>query len=728
MPYLIYSETPQEILGALRHANRAILVLILVMFFCVAKDALGSAGLVQTVAASAANSGAVNALSVSFPQNSAAGDLILVGFDFGANVSPSSITDTQGNAFAQVGTRLNSPGGAGSAVYYARNIKGGADTVTVNLTATSAYLEIYLTEYSGMDQMNPVDTQSGASGSAGFVSSGYASTTVADDVIYGYCVGDWDCTVASGFSALSTLDGNLLEAQTAGDPGNYAAAASANSGWTMQMVALKPAPAAGVPEITSATTGSGTVGSAISYQITATNAPTSYAATGLPWGLAVNSATGLISGTPAVAGTSSVILSASNSTGTGSATLTFSAIPAPALVQATSSYASGAASALSFSFPQNSVAGDLIVVGLDFAANAALSSINDTQGNAYTQIGAPLTSPGGAESGVYYAQNIRGGADTVTVTLTANSPYLEVYLTEYTGVAQTNPIDAQAGATGSAGAVSSGNLTTTAAGEVLYGFCVGDWACTVGPYFTSLSTLHSNLVEDTIAGNPGAYATTGFANEGWTMQAVALKPASLALTPLAEASNFGVPTISLSNTNLSFVTSAVAIASAVQTIFVTNTGSATLNIASINLTGANPSDFTQVNTCAQPVGMGGNCTIAVLFTPLFSGNGVASLTVADNASGSPQSVSLSGSIGHNVSMSWTGSATPGVVGYNVYRGTSPGSEGSTPLNPAPINGSNYTDANVTAGATYYYVVTSVASNGVTQSPASSEAVAQVPSP
>ena len=76
------------------------------------------------------------------------------------------------------------------------------------------------------------------------------------------------------------------------------------------------------PVITSATTASGTVGSAFSYQITATNSPTSYGATGLPGGLTVNSATGLISGTPTAPGTSTVTLSATNNSGTGTATLT----------------------------------------------------------------------------------------------------------------------------------------------------------------------------------------------------------------------------------------------------------------------------------------------------------------------------------------------------------------------------------------------------------------------
>src|SRR5258707_9154537 len=80
------------------------------------------------------------------------------------------------------------------------------------------------------------------------------------------------------------------------------------------MVAVKPALSGvgGAPVITSGTTASGTVGSAFSYQITATNTPTSYGATGLAAGLAVNTSTGLISGTPTAAGTATVNLRAKN--------------------------------------------------------------------------------------------------------------------------------------------------------------------------------------------------------------------------------------------------------------------------------------------------------------------------------------------------------------------------------------------------------------------------------
>jgi titin len=81
-----------------------------------------------------------------------------------------------------------------------------------------------------------------------------------------------------------------------------------------------------------------------------------------------------------------------------------------------------------------------------------------------------------------------------------------------------------------------------------------------------------------------------------------------------------------------------------------------------------------------------------------------------------------------VILTWTASATSGVVGYDVYRGTTSGGESATALNSTPINGTTYADENVTAGGTYYYVITAVASNDVTQSADSSEASATVPSP
>ena len=73
----------------------------------------------------------------------------------------------------------------------------------------------------------------------------------------------------------------------------------------------------GAPVITSPTTASATAFDAFEYQITADNSPSSYAATGLPTSLSINTSTGLISGTVNTPGSYNISITASNGSGTG---------------------------------------------------------------------------------------------------------------------------------------------------------------------------------------------------------------------------------------------------------------------------------------------------------------------------------------------------------------------------------------------------------------------------
>jgi hypothetical protein len=186
--------------------------------------------------------------------------------------------------------------------------------------------------------------------------------------------------------------------------------------------------------------------------------------------------------------------------------------------------------------------------------------------------------------------------------------------------------------------------------------------------------------------------------------------------------------VSLSPTSLAFGNQSVDVTSTAQSVTLSNTGNASLSITSLALTGSNASDFAQTNTCGSSLAAGANCTIVVMFTPSLTGTRTASVSIADNASGSPQTVPLSGAGTHDVILSWTASTTPGVVGYDVYRGTTPGGPYPTQLNSTPINGTTYSDETAQAGQTYYYVVTAVASDDVTQSADSVPASATVSSP
>lgn len=87
-----------------------------------------------------------------------------------------------------------------------------------------------------------------------------------------------------------------------------------------------------IPVITSSVQVEAAAGSAVSYQITAANSPSAFAAQGLPAGLSLNSASGLISGNPEAGGVFNVTVSATNSFGSGSRAIIFFIGTAPLAV------------------------------------------------------------------------------------------------------------------------------------------------------------------------------------------------------------------------------------------------------------------------------------------------------------------------------------------------------------------------------------------------------------
>jgi hypothetical protein len=113
----------------------------------------------------------------------------------------------------------------------------------------------------------------------------------------------------------------------------------------------------------------------------------------------------------------------------------------------------------------------------------------------------------------------------------------------------------------------------------------------------------------------------------------------------ATAARAAEPQVNLSLNQLSFPAQIQGTASASQLIVLANIGEADLSITAITIDGDNKADFAQTNNCPLSPGTLAprtHCEIHVVFNPTLMGTLSATLNVVDNASGSPQTVSLKG--------------------------------------------------------------------------------------
>lgn len=117
-------------------------------------------------------------------------------------------------------------------------------------------------------------------------------------------------------------------------------------------------------------------------------------------------------------------------------------------------------------------------------------------------------------------------------------------------------------------------------------------------------------------------------------------PQSINLTGTGQT---GLKTISQNFTSFTYQAQNVGTTSAQQTVTFTSTGNTTVNITSVTLGGTNPGDYAiSLNNCGATLPAGNGCTVGVTFTPLSNGLRTASLLLTDDATGSPQTVTLSG--------------------------------------------------------------------------------------
>ena len=121
--------------------------------------------------------------TVAFTSNNTAGDLIVVAFDHYDGVGLSSISDTQGNSYVRAGGEVHQVGGSWFAdIYYAKSIKGGANSVTVTLNGSGNFLDAYIHEYSGLDAASPLDATASSTDNSANLDSGPATTSFANEL------------------------------------------------------------------------------------------------------------------------------------------------------------------------------------------------------------------------------------------------------------------------------------------------------------------------------------------------------------------------------------------------------------------------------------------------------------------------------------------------------------------------------------------------------------------
>jgi fibronectin type 3 domain-containing protein len=400
-----------------------------------------------------------------------------------------------------------------------------------------------------------------------------------------------------------------------------------------------------VPAITSKTTASGTQGSAFTYQITASNSPTSYAASGLPSGVSVNTSTGYISGTPTVSGNFNATISATNAGGTGSAPCAITITTAAPVITSSSSAGCSLGGSLGYQITASNSP-------TSYAASGLPSGVSVNTSTGYIS-GTPTAT--GTYSASISATNSGGtGSATLTINVTAvvtvpnfgfETPSISTYQYNPSGASWT--FAALSGSNGS-GITANGSGFTSSNGNAPQGVQAAFLQGTA-----SISQSISGLVTGTVYTVTFSAAQRVTSNNGGQTWKVTMNGTTLASYAPGESAS-------------AYATYAAQ--------FTATAASETLAFVGTNTNGGDNTIFldnVSIGQAPPPP------------TPLAATSGNAQTVV-----------------------SWP--AVTGAASYNVYRSTT---SGSGYARVGTVTATTYTDTGLTNGTVYYYVATAVVASG-----------------
>src|SRR5215469_13454841 len=192
------------------------------------------------------------------------------------------------------------------------------------------------------------------------------------------------------------------------------------------------------------------------------------------------------------------------------------------------------AQVLPVTFPGTQTAGNVNIVVVGWSdTTSTVSSVVDSQGNAYSRAVGP-TSGNGVQQSIYYAKNIVAGGNTVTVTFNKVASYPDVRILEYDGLDANGPLDATAGAVGNSSSASSGPATTTSSNELIFGAgtTAGGFSGPGAGFTVRLITSDVDIAEDKVVSTNGSYsAVAPLDGAAWVMQMATFKAASFLPAP-----------------------------------------------------------------------------------------------------------------------------------------------------------------------------------------------------
>src|SRR5258708_31548552 len=212
-----------------------------------------------------------------------------------------------------------------------------------------------------------------------------------------------------------------------------------------------------------------------------------------------------------------------------------SAAPRIALVQEAGKDA-GETMSSSLAFNTTNKTGDLIVVAVLAGTAGEAFTITDSNRNTYRKAVQYDVTVDGDTLGLFYAENVAGGANAVTVSATMQDN-LRFVILEHSGVATANSLDATAAAQGTRTSPNNANSVTTANGDLLLGAVMPAAAAnlTAGNAYITEASVPTEpgtrlMVEDQVQSTAGAASASASlsASAKWGAALAAFKAAGAA--------------------------------------------------------------------------------------------------------------------------------------------------------------------------------------------------------